>query len=58
MNMPKDKRNLYKLISFESFFFEEPTMETQLFCVIPATAPFIDYIKIQVESLHLFLLIR
>ena len=68
MNMLIGNRKTYTLISFKvftrhftkPFFFEETTIEMQLhcfFCIIPATAPFIEYIKIQVKNFHSYLLI-
>ena len=65
--MPIGHRNPDQLISFTLFFrhfngplfFEETTMETRLytvfFFVIPAIAPFIEYVKIQVVNFHLYL---
>ena len=61
MSMPVGNRNLYKLISFTSFsrHFTQPFFlrterngneVTLFFCVIPATAPYIKYIKTRVES--------
>ena len=43
----------------QSLFFEETEWKSSytFFCFIPATKPFVDYIKIQVEDFHLYLLI-
>ena len=64
MKTPINNRNLCKLIYFVFAFFAQPfrlwrghneIAATLPFCVISAIAPYIEYIKIRLETFHLIM---